>query len=91
MVIPAPSIQDLADSSRERPNWIWMFLRIGRLLDRIKDYVRPLGPYVHRSPVTSIDLHRIASLPASEHQAKFDDLVKKRTLPCDRGEAALRD
>jgi len=46
------SIQTLATLFGKRPNWVWRLLRAGRLPDRIRDYVRGLGPYVKRSDVT---------------------------------------
>lgn len=78
---PNRSIQDLAAMFKRRPNWVWELLRIGRLPDRIKDYVRGLGPYVNRSSVTSIDLLRISRLPAEAQLPGFDELMRKRNQP----------
>jgi len=75
---PNRSIKEPSATFGRKPNWVWRFLRIGRLPVQIKDHVRGLGQRVGRSQVTSIDLHRIARLPVELQLTEFEKLLRKR-------------
>ncbi len=74
-------------------NWIGDLLRLLRCLPAaIKDYVRGLGPCLHRSQVTGMDLRRIANLKDGQAQfARFDQLLIERRLPSMKWAAAIEN
>lgn len=79
--MPGATHAEIGRAAGISANWAGDLLRIARLPDEIKTYVRALGPYVRQSQVTGIDLRRLLLLRDSQKQlASFHTLLRKRGL-----------